>query len=194
MIFLQLFMAMNIDEYVPEYTFLAIYTIEAIVKAFARGVIMAKHTYLRDPWNWLDFVVLISAYATIIAQYTADSAQAVNIQALRTFRVFRVLKTIAVIPGLKRIIESLIRALKMLGDVYLMTLLFFTIFAIFGVEIFMGSLKTKCVSSPEAAGATVHPNETGYIPWHDWVYNKSNWNDRDDNLDWQVCNNISGSQ
>ena len=49
------------EDKTAEYTFTAIYTVEAIVKAFARGVILADHTLLRDPWNWLDVIVLSSA-------------------------------------------------------------------------------------------------------------------------------------
>lgn len=35
---------------------------ECTVKILARGLIINKFTYLRDPWNWLDFIVIISAY------------------------------------------------------------------------------------------------------------------------------------
>ena len=43
------------------YVFLGIYTMECVVKILARGLIINKFTYLRDAWNWLDFVVIISA-------------------------------------------------------------------------------------------------------------------------------------
>ena len=26
-----------------------------VLKIFARGFVLHKHAYLRDPWNWLDF-------------------------------------------------------------------------------------------------------------------------------------------
>ena len=41
------------------YVFAAIYTIEMILKIIAKGFCMHKFAYLRDPWNWLDFVVVI---------------------------------------------------------------------------------------------------------------------------------------
>lgn len=44
------------------YVFTVIYTLEALVKCIARGFILEKFTFLRDPWNWLDFIVIISAY------------------------------------------------------------------------------------------------------------------------------------
>jgi len=38
--------------------FTAIYTCEGIVKILARGFILNGFHYLRDAWNWLDFVVV----------------------------------------------------------------------------------------------------------------------------------------
>lgn len=43
--------------------FTGIYTLEAVVKAVSRGMILHDFTYLRDVWNWLDFVVVGLAYA-----------------------------------------------------------------------------------------------------------------------------------
>ena len=42
--------------------FAAIYTIEMILKIIAKGFALHKFAYLRDPWNWLDFVVVILGY------------------------------------------------------------------------------------------------------------------------------------
>uniref|UniRef100_G1KIT0 Ion transport domain-containing protein n=1 Tax=Anolis carolinensis TaxID=28377 RepID=G1KIT0_ANOCA len=59
-----------------EYIFTGIYTFESMIKILARGFCMTEFTFLRDPWNWLDF-------------------------SLRTFRVLRALKTISVVSGEK---------------------------------------------------------------------------------------------
>lgn len=63
------------------------------LKVLARGFIVDKFTYLRDPWNWLDFTVIIMAYLTIVVQDLG------NLSVMRTFRVLRALKTVAIIPG-----------------------------------------------------------------------------------------------
>lgn len=78
------------------YIFLAIYTAEMIIKGIAKGFILNKYTYLRNPWNWLDFVVITSGYATI-------GMEVGNLAGLRTFRVLRALKTISILPGKNRI-------------------------------------------------------------------------------------------
>lgn len=62
------------------------------IKSVAKGFILNKYTYLRNPWNWLDFVVISSGYATI-------GMEVGNLAGLRTFRVLRALKTISILPG-----------------------------------------------------------------------------------------------
>lgn len=41
--------------------FTGIYTFESGVKVMARGFILQPFTYLRDAWNWLDFIVITLA-------------------------------------------------------------------------------------------------------------------------------------
>uniref|UniRef100_A0A673MVN9 Sodium channel protein type 8 subunit alpha-like n=1 Tax=Sinocyclocheilus rhinocerous TaxID=307959 RepID=A0A673MVN9_9TELE len=44
-----------------EYTFTGIYTFESLTKIVARGFCIDGFTFLRDPWNWLDFMVISMA-------------------------------------------------------------------------------------------------------------------------------------
>ena len=41
-----------------EVLFTAIYTFESATKVMGRGFVLTKFTYLRDAWNWLDFIVI----------------------------------------------------------------------------------------------------------------------------------------
>ena len=70
--------------------FLIIYTGEMIVKVLAMGLIMDPYTYLRSPWNWLDFLVIVSSFLTSVIGSLAP---------LRALRVLRALKTISIVPG-----------------------------------------------------------------------------------------------
>ena len=72
--------------------FLAIYTLEMVIKCIARGFILNKYTYLRNPWNWLDFTVILSGYLTSFIEMG-------NLAGLRTFRVLRALKTVSIMPS-----------------------------------------------------------------------------------------------
>ena len=39
--------------------FSGLFTVECILKIIGMGFICHKNAYLRDPWNWIDFVVVI---------------------------------------------------------------------------------------------------------------------------------------
>lgn len=43
------------------YVFTGIYTFEATIKVLSRGFCVGSFTFLRDPWNWLDFMVISMA-------------------------------------------------------------------------------------------------------------------------------------
>jgi voltage-gated sodium channel type XI alpha len=40
--------------------FALIFIIEAILKIIAKGFILNKQSYLRDPWNVVDFIIAIT--------------------------------------------------------------------------------------------------------------------------------------
>ncbi|KAB1278609.1 Sodium channel protein type 9 subunit alpha [Camelus dromedarius] len=133
---------------VSRYTFTGIYTFESLVKILARGFCVGEFTFLRDPWNWLDFVVIVFAYVT-------EFVDLGNVSALRTFRVLRALKTISVIPGLKTIVGALIQSVKKLSDVMILTVFCLSVFALIGLQLFMGNLKHKCVWTPFENNETI---------------------------------------
>uniref|UniRef100_A0A8C3XHZ5 Sodium channel protein n=1 Tax=Cyanoderma ruficeps TaxID=181631 RepID=A0A8C3XHZ5_9PASS len=123
-----------------EYTFTGIYTFESLIKIIARGFCLEDFTFLRDPWNWLDFTVITFAYVT-------EFVNLGNVSALRTFRVLRALKTISVIPGLKTIVGALIQSVKKLSDVMILTVFCLSVFALIGLQLFMGNLRNKCLDT-----------------------------------------------
>ncbi|XP_018409741.1 PREDICTED: sodium channel protein type 2 subunit alpha-like [Nanorana parkeri] len=135
-----------------EYTFTGIYTFESLIKILARGFCLEGFTFLRDPWNWLDFSVISMAYVT-------EFVDLGNVSALRTFRVLRALKTISVIPGLKTIVGALIQSVKKLSDVMILTVFCLSVFALIGLQLFMGHLRNKCVRWPPV----YEPNITSYF-------------------------------
>uniref|UniRef100_A0A8B9HSH0 Sodium channel protein n=1 Tax=Astyanax mexicanus TaxID=7994 RepID=A0A8B9HSH0_ASTMX len=126
---------------IMEYVFTGIYTFEALIKVLSRGFCIGDFTFLRDPWNWLDFMVISMAYLT-------EFVDLGNVSALRTFRVLRALKTITVIPGLKTIVGALIQSVKKLADVMILTVFCLSVFALIGLQLFMGNLRQKCVVWP----------------------------------------------
>ncbi|XP_037382549.1 sodium channel protein type 10 subunit alpha isoform X2 [Talpa occidentalis] len=137
-----------------EYVFTGIYTFEALIKILARGFCLNEFTYLRDPWNWLDFSVITLAYV-------GEAKDLRGISGLRTFRVLRALKTVSVIPGLKVIVGALIHSVRKLADVTILTVFCLSVFALVGLQLFKGNLKNKCVRNCTALNETANfSNET----------------------------------
>ena len=67
-------------EYI-DHVFLALYTAEMLFKICGFGFVLNRGSYLRDPWNILDFTIVVSSY--ILLAISADS----NFNTLRSFRV-----------------------------------------------------------------------------------------------------------
>uniref|UniRef100_U3JW60 Sodium channel protein n=1 Tax=Ficedula albicollis TaxID=59894 RepID=U3JW60_FICAL len=121
-----------------EFTFTGIYTFESLIKILATGFCLNEFTFLRDPWNWLDFTVIIMAYVGAFSDLGSVSV-------LRTFRVLRALKTISVVPGLKIIVGALIQSVKKLANVMILTVFCLSVFALIGLQLFKGNLRQKCI-------------------------------------------------
>ncbi|XP_023683784.1 sodium channel, voltage-gated, type I like, alpha b isoform X8 [Paramormyrops kingsleyae] len=170
-----------------EYTFTGIYTFECLIKILARGFCVGKFTFLRDPWNWLDFSVILMAYVT-------EFVSLGNVSALRTFRVLRALKTISVIPGLKTIVGALIQSVKKLSDVMILTVFCLSVFALIGLQLFMGNLRQKCVKIPlrnDTMDNVTALNLTGAANWTDYLNDESNYYFLPNRRDALLCGNAS---
>ncbi|XP_029107701.1 sodium channel protein type 4 subunit alpha-like [Scleropages formosus] len=174
-----------------EYTFTGIYTFESLIKILARGFCVGPFTFLRDPWNWLDFSVIVMAYVT-------EFVDLGNVSALRTFRVLRALKTISVIPGLKTIVGALIQSVKKLADVMILTVFCLSVFALIGLQLFMGNLRQKCVRSPEhclnstyISNGTFFCNNKTWLSLKDFVADEENFYRMEGAKDALICGNGS---
>ncbi|XP_047427562.1 sodium channel protein type 4 subunit alpha B isoform X2 [Mugil cephalus] len=181
-----------------EYVFTGIYTFEATIKVLSRGFCVGDFTFLRDPWNWLDFMVISMAYLT-------EFVDLGNVSALRTFRVLRALKTITVIPGLKTIVGALIQSVKKLGDVMILTIFCLSVFALIGLQLFMGNLRQKCVLMPPIwsgnytldnfnasfIGNDTYGNNTGGFDYKEYIENPVNHYYPPGQLDALLCGNSS---
>uniref|UniRef100_A0AAR2KDQ8 Sodium channel protein n=1 Tax=Pygocentrus nattereri TaxID=42514 RepID=A0AAR2KDQ8_PYGNA len=170
------------------YTFIyRIYTFESLTKIVARGFCIDDFTFLRDPWNWLDFMVISMAYIT-------EFVDLGNVSALRTFRVLRALKTISVIPGLKTIVGALIQSVKKLSDVMILTVFCLSVFALIGLQLFMGNLRQKCVFWPISnLTVTYLSNGSKGFDFDAYIMNETNFYFLPGMLDALLCGNSSDS-
>jgi hypothetical protein len=104
------------------------FTFEMTVKIISWGFAFAgKDSYIRDPWNILDFVIVVSALLGVIA---GDSIKISFIKALRILKVLRPLRIIATNKGLKVAIVSLGRSIPNIMRLQIIVLFFVFLFAI----------------------------------------------------------------
>lgn len=119
--------------------FLVLYTIEMVLKILGMGMLFNRNAYLRDPWNVLDFTIVVTAYIPIVL-----NTEGVSLASLRSLRVLRPLKTISSIRKLKALIVTIFNAIPYLIEIIIVMLFVFLIFAIAGLQLFRGLLQQRC--------------------------------------------------
>uniref|UniRef100_A0A8C9QN76 Voltage-dependent L-type calcium channel subunit alpha n=1 Tax=Spermophilus dauricus TaxID=99837 RepID=A0A8C9QN76_SPEDA len=103
-----------------EYLFLIIFTVEAFLKVIAYGLLFHPNAYLRNGWNLLDFIIVVVG---------------TNLQTLRTLTRPRCLQVV---------LNSIIKAMVPLLHIALLVLFVIIIYAIIGLELFMGKMHKTC--------------------------------------------------
>jgi len=119
--------------------FLYVYSVEAVLKIGGLGFVLKKGTYLRDYWNIVDFVIVITGWAGIFFEGT------VNLTALRTLRLLRPLRSISSIKGLRVLFMAILGSTLPLLVFLVFFMFFLLIFAIAGTHLWMGSFKYQCM-------------------------------------------------
>lgn len=83
-----------------------------------------KKRFFRDGWNVFDTIVVVGSLIPI------DDSQAVLLG--RLLRIFRVLRLVSVIPELRFLIDSLLKAMPRMGYIALLMFIIFYIYAAMG--------------------------------------------------------------
>ena len=133
-----------------------VFFIETVLKLFSMGFI----AYFGNAWCWLDFVIV----AVSLINFGASLLGANNIsifKTMRTLRALRPLRAMAKMEGMRVVVNALIGALPSIFNVLLVCLIFWLIFAIIGVNLFMGRF-FKCINTEtgERYSHEVIPNRT----------------------------------
>uniref|UniRef100_A0A8C2D8Z5 Calcium channel, voltage-dependent, R type, alpha 1E subunit a n=1 Tax=Cyprinus carpio TaxID=7962 RepID=A0A8C2D8Z5_CYPCA len=120
--------------------FIGMFCFEAGIKIIALGFVFHKGSYLRNGWNVMDFIVVLSG---ILATAGAHMNISLDLRTLRAVRVLRPLKLVSGIPSLQIVLKSIMKAMVPLLQIGL--LLFFAIlmFAIIGLEFYSGKLHKR---------------------------------------------------
>ncbi|XP_056258885.1 voltage-dependent N-type calcium channel subunit alpha-1B isoform X2 [Seriola aureovittata] len=117
--------------------FIGIFCFEAAIKIIALGFAFHKGSYLRNGWNVMDFVVVLTG---ILATVGSDF----DLRTLRAVRVLRPLKLVSGIPSLQVVLKSIMKAMVPLLQIGLLLFFAIVMFAIIGVEFYMGKFHNTC--------------------------------------------------
>ena len=120
-----------------EHIFTGIYVVEMCMKIIAMGFFYGKGSYLSDPWNRMDFFVVVLG----LLGYLPGMG---NYSGIRTVRILRPLRTITGVKGMRQLVVTLLRSLPMLFDVLILVFFAFFIFGIIGVQLFMSKTSQRC--------------------------------------------------
>ena len=115
--------------------FTAAFVFEMCAKIVALGFALHERAYLRDPWNWLDFLIVIVSVVSLAAQDVGLG----YLKVLRTFRGLRPLRVITHNRALKIVVRALFKSLKGIANVAMICGFNYVVFGILGVQLFSGS-------------------------------------------------------
>ncbi|XP_072538443.1 voltage-dependent L-type calcium channel subunit alpha-1D [Salminus brasiliensis] len=138
-----------------EYVFLVIFTIETFTKILAYGLVMHPSAYIRSGWNLLDFVIVIVGLFSVVAEmgeehkpgdahHAAGKPGGLDVKALRAFRVLRPLRLVSGVPSLQIVLNSIMKAMVPLLHIGLLVMFVIIIYAIIGLELFIGRMHKTC--------------------------------------------------
>ncbi|XP_060766229.1 calcium channel, voltage-dependent, L type, alpha 1D subunit, a [Neoarius graeffei] len=166
----------NHDLETVEYAFLIIFTVETFLKIIAYGLVMHQNAYVRNGWNMLDFViVVIGLFSVILEVLTKEGGEqevgspapsshghggkpgGFDVKALRAFRVLRPLRLVSGVPSLQVVLNSIIKAMVPLLHIALLVLFVIIIYAIIGLELFLGKMHATCFTVGSAVIAEEDP-------------------------------------
>eukprot|EP00931_Biecheleriopsis_adriatica_P119863 TRINITY_DN9503_c0_g1_i1.p1 TRINITY_DN9503_c0_g1~~TRINITY_DN9503_c0_g1_i1.p1 ORF type:complete len:1886 (-),score=426.27 TRINITY_DN9503_c0_g1_i1:127-5784(-) len=119
------------------------FTLECAMKVVAAGFFWDKNSYLRDVWNWLDFIVVLSALLSFIPGTASN-----GLGFLRVFRALRPLRSLNAVPQMKVLVNTVISSVPRLGNVTAVAGFLFLVFGIIGVSLMSGVFDHRCHTIP----------------------------------------------
>lgn len=127
--------------------------IECLIKIIAKGFYYNNLgpvvPYIKNSWNVLDFLIVLSSVMDYgLALFDVNLEAMKSLKAFRALRGLRPLRMISRDEGMRLVVNALLASLPSMTNVLLICFLFILIFAIMGVSFFQGMFY-HCVKSPE---------------------------------------------
>ncbi|KAI5090253.1 voltage-dependent T-type calcium channel subunit alpha-1H-like [Silurus meridionalis] len=135
------------------YVFTLVFVIESVLKLVAFGF----RRFFKDRWNQLDLaIVLLSVMGITLEEIDLNASLPINptiIRIMRVLRIARVLKLLKMATGMRSLLDTVVQALPQVGNLGLLFMLLFFIYAALGVELFG---KLECSEENPCEGLSRH--------------------------------------
>ncbi|XP_068100253.1 voltage-dependent T-type calcium channel subunit alpha-1H isoform X2 [Hyperolius riggenbachi] len=135
------------------YFFTVVFVLEALLKLIAFGF----RRFFKDRWNQLDLaIVLLSIMGITLEEIEINASLPINptiIRIMRVLRIARVLKLLKMATGMRALLDTVVQALPQVGNLGLLFMLLFFIYAALGVELFG---KLVCTEDNPCEGLSRH--------------------------------------
>ena len=122
------------------------------------GNVDGSITYLQDPWNQLDFVVVLSSWLNVIVEYTQVNI-GIDVSTLRAMRILRVLRSLRFLAGIRTILSTIGQAVPYSANVMAFLGFMFVVCGIIGVQMFRGTTAKRCEYGSMALQAYLQDNK-----------------------------------
>ena len=122
-----------------------LFLIECVSKIMGLGFRSGRGAYLKDEWNVLDFVIVISGITSFVVEMALSGGGSAFLTALRSFRLLRPLKTVQAFPAVRLLVQSILSSLPRLFDVVVLYFFFVLTMGIVSIQLFSGLLRTRCI-------------------------------------------------
>ncbi|XP_036828421.1 voltage-dependent T-type calcium channel subunit alpha-1H, partial [Oncorhynchus mykiss] len=135
------------------YVFTLVFVIETVLKLIAFGL----RRFFKERWNQLDLaIVLLSVMGITLEEIDLNASLPINptiIRIMRVLRIARVLKLLKMATGMRALLDTVVQALPQVGNLGLLFMLLFFIYAALGVELFG---KLECSEENPCEGLSRH--------------------------------------
>ncbi|KAF9324648.1 calcium channel protein [Podila minutissima] len=121
---------------ITDYVFPAIFTVEFLIRVVADGFIFTPDAYFKTLWNKIDFFVLLTFYAPLVANLTDSQGVSRFFRSLKALRALRLINQSAYIKGTFHAV--LVAGFPQLFNATLLSITLIIPFAIYGMRMFSG--------------------------------------------------------
>eukprot|EP00755_Sulcionema_specki_P010005 Sspe_Gene.45228::Locus_22352_Transcript_1_1_Confidence_1.000_Length_6852::g.45228::m.45228 len=113
------------------------FLVEMLVAVVAHGLVMHRSAYMRDPWNIIDFFVVLTGVLELLVPFA-------DLGSLRLLRILRPLRTVKRVKGMALVFETLVAAIPRMLDAFFLLFFFIWVCAVLGLQLWRGQAHNRC--------------------------------------------------